>query len=394
MSDKLKKLTGKNPKDFEPVAYSLINNSDTELFSELVSQEDFLFEFIKQNVAQRLSRVCNESNYMNLISFLKYYSPSYEEFIVSTLANFADEDLTDRMLEIFENGTVDEKTYCAKFFAYIQDPLAIELLNKYAYSDNGALSSNCASTLCAMGDKNSYNSALDKLNSNDDFDKLDAVKFLVSYGEKDAVETIITAMKNSAFAENIAGEILYLADFFTIYKQNRIDGLYILNLIINGLGEILNLSQVFDFQLYEIFEYLKNAELTSETAVVLLNAKDKFNTLTENDEYLFDESKDVKQEVVAIKELLSKIPENKLEHLANNELKDDSLFVFTALEILSDTDKIRELLTSSNQTIVLKAIEVLKRLNSITVNDKETALNFVEDENIKGVIMALTKEYE
>ena len=32
MSDNLKKLTGKNPKDFEPVAYSLINNSDTELF--------------------------------------------------------------------------------------------------------------------------------------------------------------------------------------------------------------------------------------------------------------------------------------------------------------------------------------------------------------------------
>ena len=43
MSDNLKKLTGKNPKDFESVAYSLINNSDVELFSELVSKEDFLF---------------------------------------------------------------------------------------------------------------------------------------------------------------------------------------------------------------------------------------------------------------------------------------------------------------------------------------------------------------
>ena len=51
MSDKLKKLTGKNPKDFEPVAYSLINNNDTELFSELVSKDDFLFDFVKQNVA-------------------------------------------------------------------------------------------------------------------------------------------------------------------------------------------------------------------------------------------------------------------------------------------------------------------------------------------------------
>ena len=40
-SENLKKLTGKNPKDFEPVACSLINNSDTVLFGELVQQEDF-----------------------------------------------------------------------------------------------------------------------------------------------------------------------------------------------------------------------------------------------------------------------------------------------------------------------------------------------------------------
>ena len=73
MSDNLKKLTGKNPKDFESVAYGLINNSDTELFSELVSKEDFLFDFVKHNVADRLAKVCNESNYLNLLNFLKYY---------------------------------------------------------------------------------------------------------------------------------------------------------------------------------------------------------------------------------------------------------------------------------------------------------------------------------
>ena len=82
MSDNLKKLTGKNPKDFEPVAYSLINNSDTELFRELVEKDDFLFDFVKQNVAFRLEKVCNESNFLNLLNFLKYYSPAYEDFII------------------------------------------------------------------------------------------------------------------------------------------------------------------------------------------------------------------------------------------------------------------------------------------------------------------------
>ena len=60
---------------------------------------------------------------------------------------------------------------------YIQDPLAIDLLKSNAYSENSALSSNCASTLAAMGDVETYNKALSKLNSNDDFEKLDAVKF-------------------------------------------------------------------------------------------------------------------------------------------------------------------------------------------------------------------------
>ena len=72
MNDNLKKLTGKNPKDFEPVAYSLVNNPDVDLFAELVSKEDFLFDFVKQNVAQRIANVCDESNYLNLMQFLKF----------------------------------------------------------------------------------------------------------------------------------------------------------------------------------------------------------------------------------------------------------------------------------------------------------------------------------
>ena len=248
MSENLKKLTGKNPKDFEPLAYALINTPDVELFAELVGSDDFLFDFVKQNVANRLSKVCNESNYMNLLALLKHYSPFYEDFIVSNLVKFANEDLTDKLLEIFENGTDEEKTYCAKFFAFVQDPLALEFLQKNAYSENSALSSNCASTLALLGDKTSYNQALEKLNSDDEFTILDGVKFLVSYGDKAVVPEVISAMKKSSMAENIAGELLYLTNLFELYKQNQEDGLFVLNSIINGLGEILGLAQIFDFR--------------------------------------------------------------------------------------------------------------------------------------------------
>lgn len=389
MSDKFKKLTGKNPKDFEPVAYDVINNSDIELFSELVEKDDFLFDFVKQNVASRLTKVCNETNYKNLISFLKYYSPSYEEFIVSVLAKYADEDLTDTMLEIFENGTDDEKTYCAKFFSLIQDPLSIEFLKVNAYSENSALSANCASTLAVMGETSCYNEALNKLDSEDEFEKLDAVKFLVSYGNKDSLNKIIEVIKSSSMAENMAGEVLYLEDLFSLMNLNKTNGLFVLNSVINGLGEILGLAQIFDFRLYEVFETLIKENITSETAVVLLNAIDKFETLTENDEYLFDESKDVKQEVLDIKQLLKSINKNQLLSCVGNELKDESLFVYTALDLVEDAEGVRCLLNSSNQTLILKALETLKRINALTMEDKTIAFRSVSNENIKNIISAI-----
>ena len=46
--DLIKKLTGKNPSEYEIVAKSLVDNSDVELFAKLVKQDDFLFDFIKK----------------------------------------------------------------------------------------------------------------------------------------------------------------------------------------------------------------------------------------------------------------------------------------------------------------------------------------------------------
>lgn len=387
MSDRLKKLTGKNPKDFEPVAFDVINIPDVELFKELIDNEDFLFDFIKQNVANRLAKVCNSSNYLNLLQFLKYYSPSYEDVIISNLVKFSDEDLTDKMLAIFEDGTDDEKTYCAKYFSIVQDSLALDFLKENAYSENSSLSANCATALALFGDTESKNEALLKLKSDDEFEKLDGVRFLVSYGDKSVIPAIVDVMKTSSFAENIAGDLLYLTDLFSLYKTNKTDALFVFNSVINGLGEILGLAQIFDFRLYEFIEMLLKEQTDSEIAVVLANAKDKFNTLTENDEYLFDETKDIKQEVMDIKQLLSSFKVN--QSLINAELKSESLFVFTALEFANNESAIRGLLISANQTVVLKALEMLKQMNSLTKEDKNLALSSVTSEDIKSVIVAI-----
>ncbi len=389
MNDLIKKLSGKNKTDYEQVAKEMIDNADVALFKELVANDDFLFDFVKQNVAERLANACNETNYKNLLKFFVCYSPYYDDFIISTLAKYADEDLTDEILEIFENGTNDEKTYCAKYFFYIQDPLALELLRENSYTDDESLNANCAATLGSFQDSVSYNQALEKLKSTDEFEQLSAVKFLVLYGNKDAVSEIISTMKTSTLAENIAGEIPYLIPLSELLDKNKEDGLLVVNYIINGLGEILGLPCVFDYELYGVFEYLIRQSYDSKTAVVLLNAAETFDTLTENDEYLFDEDKNTKNEVQDIKKLLGSINKKQLKQAVLAELNENSPFVYTALDFAEDVFAIRELLKCNNQTIILKTAEVLKKLGNLDESTKTVALLKVSDENIKSIIRAL-----
>lgn len=323
------------------------------------------------------------------MGFLKYYSPSYEDVIVNALVKFADEDLTDDMLNKLESGTVEEKTYAARYFAYVQDPLALDALRTNSHSENDYLTANCASTLAVMNDKESYNVAITGLNNGDDFEKLSAVKFLIAYGSKDALPSIIETMKTSAMAENIAGEIPYLESLFDLLENRYEDGLLTLNYIINGLGEILDLSLVFDFELFEVLEKLINNHDDSKAAIVLLNAKEKFDTLTENDEYLFDEDKDTKNEIQDIKKLLKNVNRKELETHINEELNENSPFVYTALDFATDLISIRELLKSNNQTVILKTAEVLKSLGNLDETAKTVALLKVTDINIKSIIRAL-----
>ena len=56
--DLIKKLTGKNPAEYEAVAKSLVDNSDVALFAKLVKQDDFLFDFVKNYVAKRIQFAC------------------------------------------------------------------------------------------------------------------------------------------------------------------------------------------------------------------------------------------------------------------------------------------------------------------------------------------------
>lgn len=388
--DKIKLLTGKNPQDYEPIAYEIINNSDVELFKELVSRDEFLFDFVKSNVAQRLERACNKTNYKNLLNFLDVYSPYYEDFITSTLAQFADNEVTETVLDKLKNGSENEKIYAAGFFAYNQDDRALGLLNQYAFCDDTSLSENCARALSKIGDRSAYNLALDMLESEDDFEQMKAVNFLVAYQDKNALAPLFKVMKKSSLSENIAEDILYLESLTNMLNTEfHEEAILAFCYIVSGLVELIPVSQVITFRFYEFIDRLLNSSPGGASAVALFLAKDKFNMITENEEYLFDEDKNTKNEVNDIKNLLNNANLYPMTSFLYEELFEESPFIFFVLDIIRDEESLVSLLSGENQTVIIKVMELLKSQDLLKSDYKTEALSRITDENLKVIANAL-----
>ncbi len=390
--DLIKKLTGKNPSEYEPIAKSLVDNSDVELFKKLVSQDDFLFDFIKENVAKRIQRACNKENYRNLLNFLKIYSPYYDTVIAEVLHSYGDDAVFKEMKELFLNGTDSEKAYAVKYFSFADENLIKDLLpeiRKSAKSEFEGLFANSIEILSALNDDELKKEAIEQLDSEDEFEQYEGVKFLSAFGAKDTLPKIIEVMKKSSFSENIASEIFYLVSPEELLEKNYENGLLVLAHIINSIPEIIPLSAVCDYDLKCVFEEILSKPLDSASAVVLRMAKDKFEELTSNDEYLFDSDKSTKDGVNEIARMLKPLNNKKLNSFLYDELYEESDFVFFALDFVNDVEELETLLESENQTLALKVLTILKEKGLLSQKHKDTALIRISNPDLRRVAEAL-----
>lgn len=360
MEKLVKNLIQKDENKALSSAANIINTKNVQAFELLCQKSDFLFDFVKNNVCKRIRNVVTKENYKNLLTFFSIYDENYADTIISCLAKYANEDLTDEIYEFLENGSTNEQKYAAKYFSYIPDTIAQEKLEKYAFSNDTQLAANCAIALSKMDDSISYDKAIALLKSNDDFEKVKAVRFLTSYGNKSAVKDILPILDEAGMSENIAGEVPYLMPIIEMIEtQDRDLVLRCIDYILLAIGEILPNSLVFDFELYEVINYLINeVKLTknSHISLVLLRALDKFNTLTGNDEYIFDETKDTKEEIQEIAKLLNSQDNafwNTQKDLLKNELFQSKTRSMAALEI------IKSLKIQNTESVVLDLINVL-----------------------------------
>jgi len=387
--DLIKKLTGKNPSEYEMVAKSLVDNSDVELFSKLIKQDDFLFDFIKDNVAKRIQSACNKNNYLNLLSFLEHYSSSYDTMIARVLYSFSGDELLPEMKEYYLNGSDSAKAYAVKYFSFVTPERLQELLpllRQTALSNYEPLAMNSIEVLSILKDEESKSNALARLESNDEFEQYEAVKFLVAYQAKDSLDKIIEVMKKSSLSENIAAEVLYLISIDELLEQGFDSAILVLCNIVNAIPEILAPSVVCDFALFDILEKLP---LTSSSAVLFRLAKDKFEELTSNDEYLFDSDKNTKDEIQALNKFLKQFNNRKLESLFYDELYEESDFVFFAVDFVDEIDELETLIDSKNETLLLKVLTLLKEKGNLSQSHKDLALSRVTCSDIKNIIEVL-----
>ena len=141
--------------------------------------------------------------------------------------------------------------------------------------------------------------------------------------------------------------------------------------------------------MFGIFENLYIDNLNSASAILLRLAQDKFAQLAENDEYLFDCDKNTKDEVYAVNSLLSGMNKNKLSSLFYEELYEDSDFVFFAVDFVDEIEELETLLDSSNQTLILKVLTLLKEKQVLSNAHKEAVLNNITNPEIRQVIEVL-----
>ena len=399
----LNNLTGKDEIKAQQAADYLINCSDIDLFKKLVEKTDFLFDFVRNNVLLRLEKAVNKNNFKNIINFFKVYSSYYDDFFAAILAKHANQDLTDNILEFLEKGSLSEKTYAAKYFYYIPDTVALEILGKYAFCDDENLSYNAAEALGQMQDDISFDIALSYLKSSDDFERLKAVKFFCAYGKNFPLEDIFEAMKSSKMPENIAGQIPYMQSLVELLKssQEKENALYVIDYILSGLGEILPLSDIFQFELFEVIEILIDINkeynnLSGKISEILLKALSKFKLFNENNEYIFDEDKNTRYEINAIFKLLKNQSNefwNRQKNFIIDELNQSDNRILAVLPILVEfniTDAkmgIREILrNSTNEIILCEALSALKSLGNLLDEDFNVVYDKVNNPNIIAII--------
>ena len=112
----IKNITSKDINISKNTIKNMIKSANIADFGLLCEKADFIFPFLKDRITSDFVKLVEEQDLKTIFEFSKIYCPDFEDLIVKSWIKFASEDLTDEILALFEEGTVEQKAYCAKYF--------------------------------------------------------------------------------------------------------------------------------------------------------------------------------------------------------------------------------------------------------------------------------------
>ena len=402
-------LIGKDNQKGKEAAEHILNTPDLEAWKSLIENSDYLFGYIKEKAGIKIVNAANKDNLVNIFEMLKYHSPDWDGFIAEIFVKMSDENINSRLLSLLQTGSKEEKAYAAKYFTLITDDEAKQALFEAAKSTFQPLKNNAAEALGKLKDDISYKYFLDKLKSEDEWDKIEAADFLASYGNTEAVYPMLKAMSTSKMAEHIAGHIATMVSLSTIFEKDSdyqalaLEGF---DNILSGLAEIWSLGVIFDFKLYENIEkliYLTHQDPSSPMigryAQLLLKAKSKIDLFIDNSEYTFDEERTVLNELEELHQLLycesddfwnDQVKNLHFELETSNEKRNlATLILFEELNLREYTPNIINLISKPdiNDIILCEAITTLSKFGAISqIANHDSLLTRIKDPNLLAII--------
>ena len=394
-SNLLKNIISKDKNLSENTIKELIKTQNSAGFRELCEKSDFIFPYIREKIINNFVKIINNNDLKTIFEFSKTYSYDFEDIIVKSWLKFANESLTDEILELFETGTDEQKAYCAKYFSFINDSLAPEYLEKHIFSEYEPLRINSVTALKAFKKDEIQSLIKEKILSlNNESDKVPLYQNLSVWSGEENIKFILKNAINSPYNGNIIANILDYCEFEKLKQYLNKDLIFkIFNILIENYPENIELNTIIYYQIYDFIEYLlKNPTPYSNN--LLSVAKKQFLEYETNEIYNYDLDKDTKEELKNINLLLKSFNPD-FSSIEGELDSSDSLIFETAVKTVQEykiptENKLAELFNSNDVQLNKKALiaQALKALNKTDLINKEK-INDIKDENIKALILSL-----
>lgn len=402
-------LLGKNKQKAQESAKRILNTPDLEAWQCLLENSDYIFNYIKDKAGKTLANEINKENTENIYKLLKYHQGDWDEHIAEGLSRIADDEINEKMLEYLQTGFVEEKTYAARYFCIINYPKATQALFNASQSYYQPLKSNSAEALGFLQNQESYNYYIDKLKSEDEWDRIEAAQFLAKYGNKEAAIPILEAMETSAMAELLAGEIATLTDIYELLEtgEEKTQSLVLeaMDNILSGIPEVWPLGVILDFKIFECLEKLislakekRQGNLAGRYAQILLKAKEKITLFIENSQYTYDEEKDILAELDEIYHLLNYEDEAfwqiQFQRLLKEMEVNDKKRKLAAVDVLCELEKEESvpcliktaLKQGEDEAVITEVISTLAKMGQTDEIDQDVLLSRIKDPNLLAVV--------